>query len=261
MSTTTKNTQATKAVSQGESRYGTPEPQIALRFPKGTSYRVVKAALHKLATLEFPVQLNDTTRAFFAKMADITGGEHGTAMRALLADPGDARAAAILSTDKRWRATLRTTCVATLIDGGHAPNALPQRVRANVNCRLLPGVAVESVHATLLRAIDDPRVSVTVAEPRSIATPAPPLSEAVMGPVEQVAAELFPGVPVLPVMTSGATDGIYLTAAGIPTYGITGMFTDPDYGNVHGLNERIHVRSLLDGRRFHYRLIRRYAEQ
>jgi acetylornithine deacetylase/succinyl-diaminopimelate desuccinylase-like protein len=223
-------------------------------------YRMA-AALQRLSALEFPAQLNDTTRAFFTRMGAITGGEMGAAMLAIAKDPTDAKANAIVSADKRWHSMLRTTCVATLIEGGHAPNALPQRVRTNVNCRIFPGVPVDSVRDALVEAIDDPQVSVTITEPRSPATPAPPLSAAVMAPVEKAAAEVYPGVPVLPVMTTGATDGIYLTAAGIPTYGIAGMFTDPDLGNIHGLNERIRVKSLLDGRRFHYQLIKLYSSQ
>ena len=228
--------------------------------PDNAIYRMA-AALQRIARLEFPAQLNDTTRAFFTKMGTLTGGETGAAMLAIAKDPTDAAADAIVSKDKRWHSMLRTTCVATLIDGGHAPNALPQRVRTNVNCRIFPGVAVDSVRDALAKAIDDPQVGVTIKEPRSLATPSPPLSAAVMGPVEKAAAEVFPGVPVLPVMTTGATDGIYTTAAGIPTYGVSGMFSDPDFGYIHGLNERIRVKSLLDGRRFHYKLIKLYSGQ
>ena len=228
--------------------------------PDNAIYRMA-AALQRVSHLEFPAQLNDTTRAFFTKMAALTGGEMGAAMLAIAKDPADARADAIVSKDKRWHSMLRTTCVATLIDGGHAPNALPQRVRANVNCRIFPGVPVDSVRDALVQAIGDPQVAVTIKEPRSPATPAPPLSAAVMDPVEKVAAVVFPGVPVLPTMTTGATDGIYTTAAGIPTYGISAMFSDPDLGYIHGLNERIRVKSLLDGRRFHYQLVKLYAGQ
>ena len=237
-----------------------PGGHSSIPVPDNAIYRMA-AALQRVAALEFPVQLNEVTRGFLTRMAPIAGGETGAAMRAIARDPADLQAIATLSRDRRWNATLRTTCIATLIDGGHAPNALPQRVRANVNCRIFPGVPVDAVREALTAAIGDPVVSVTIAEPRSIATPMPTLSAAILGPVEQVAAEVFPGVPVLPMMTTGATDGIYLTAAGIPTYGISAMFSDPDYGNVHGLNERIRVRSLLDGRRFHYRLIRLYSGQ
>ena len=182
-------------------------------------------------------------------------------MLALLKDPTDTKANAVVSSDKKWHSMLRTTCVATMIDGGHATNALPQRVDANVNCRILPGVSVEAVRDAIAAAVANPAVTVTIKDPRSPATPSPKLSAAVMGPIEKVSSDLYPGVPVLPTMTTGATDGIHITAVGIPTYGVSGMFVDPDLGNIHGLNERIRVKSLLDGRRFQYRLVKRYAEQ
>jgi acetylornithine deacetylase/succinyl-diaminopimelate desuccinylase-like protein len=219
------------------------------------------AALQRLSTLEFPVQFNDTTRAYFTRMSRIVGGETGAAMSALVKDPADAKADATVSADKKWHSMLRTTCVATVIDGGHATNALPQRVDTNVNCRIIPGVSVESVRDAIAQVIADPKVSVVIKDPRSPATPSPALSPTVMKPIETVAAALYPGVPVLPTMSTGATDGIYLTAAGIPTYGVSGMFADPDFGNIHGLNERIRVRSLMDGRRFQYRLIKLYADR
>jgi acetylornithine deacetylase/succinyl-diaminopimelate desuccinylase-like protein len=242
--------------------------QLETTNPGGHSSRPVPdnaiyemaSALQRVSTLEFPVQFNDTTRAYFSKMADIVGGASGAAMRALLKDPTDTKANAIVSADKKWHSMLRTTCVATMIDGGHATNALPQRVDTNVNCRILPGVSIESVRDTIARAVADPKVSVTIKDPRSPATPSPTLNPAVMKPIEAVAATLYPGVPVLPTMETGATDGIFLTAAGIPTYGVSGMFVDPDFGNIHGLNERIRVKSLMDGRKFQYRLIKMYAE-
>jgi acetylornithine deacetylase/succinyl-diaminopimelate desuccinylase-like protein len=222
---------------------------------------VMATALERVGRFTFPLQLSDVTRAYFAKTAARVGGDARAAMLALLKEPGDARANALLSADRQWNSTLRTTCVATMIQGGHAMNALPQHVAANVNCRIFPGNKIETVRDTLVAAIADPQVAVSIKDPRSPATPAPPLSLRVMQPIEAVAAELFPGLPVMPVMTTGATDGIYVTAAGIPTYGFSGMFIDPDFGHIHGLNERIRVQSLLDGRKFQYRLIKRYAEQ
>ncbi|MFT4076027.1 MAG: M20/M25/M40 family metallo-hydrolase [Asticcacaulis sp.] len=218
------------------------------------------ADLTKLSALEFPVEFNETTRAYFTKMADITGGETGAAMKALLKDPNDAAANAIVSKDKKWHSMLRTTCVATMIQGGHATNALPQRVDTNINCRILPGTSVESVRQVLDQAIGDPNHHVTILEPRSPATPSPALDPEIMAAVDAVSSKLFPGVPVLPTMTTGATDGIYTTAAGIPTYGISGMFVDPDGGGVHGLNERIRVKSLMDGRKFQYQFVKKLAD-
>lgn len=215
------------------------------------------AALQRLSKLEFPVQLNDTTRAYFARMADITGGESGAAMRALLKDPADAAADAIVSRDKKWHSMLRTTCVATMIDGGHALNALPQHVSANINCRILPGIGIDAVRDELVKAVADQQVKVTISEPRSLATPSPRLLPLFMDAVNATATEVYPGVPVLPALTTGASDGIYTTAVGIPTYGLEGIFVDPDFGNIHGLNERIGVQALMQGREFHYRFVKR----
>jgi acetylornithine deacetylase/succinyl-diaminopimelate desuccinylase-like protein len=218
-------------------------------------------ALQALSTLEFPVQLNATTRAYFERMATRVDPKTGAAMQALLRDSADAEADATVSRDKKWHSMLRTTCVATMIDGGHAVNALPQRVTANVNCRIIPGVSVETVREALTTKIADSKVSVEIKAPRSPATPTPSMPASVIKPIEAVAASVFPGVPVLPTMSTGATDGIYLTAAGIPTFGVSGIFVDPDFGNIHGLNERVGVKALLDGRAFLYRLVRRYTGQ
>ena len=218
-------------------------------------------ALKKVSGVEFPVMLNDATRGYFTRSAPIVGGEAGAAMTAIVANPSDAAANEVLSKDKMWHSMLRTTCVATLISGGYAVNALPQKVTANINCRIFPGVKVEDVQQALITAIGDPKVAVTVNEPRSPATPAPTLGADRLKPIETVANELYPGTPVVPIMATGATDGIYLSAAGIPTYGVEGMFVDPDEGNIHGLNERIRVQSLMDGRRFQYKLVKLYADQ
>jgi acetylornithine deacetylase/succinyl-diaminopimelate desuccinylase-like protein len=217
------------------------------------------AALKKIAAYEFPAMLNDATRGYFTEMAKIKGGAVAGAMAAIVKNPNDRKADAALSKDPFWHSILRTTCVATLIDGGHAPNALPQKVVVNVNCRIFPGIGPDAVRAALVKAIGDPRVDVAVKAPRSPATPAPKLGPDVLEPVKAAAAEVYPGVPVVPVMAAWATDGIYTSAAGIPTYGIQGFFVDPDQGGIHGLNERIRVQSLMDGREFHYRLVKRLA--
>ena len=182
-------------------------------------------------------------------------------MQTILKAPSDAKADAIISRDPSWHSMLRTTCVATMIGGGHATNALPQHAWANVNCRIFPGTPVEEVWTVLNQVIADPRVTIKVKEPRSPATGAPPLTPAILGPVEKVAAQMWPGVPLIPTMSTGATDAIYITSVGIPTYGLSGMFGDPDGGGVHGLNERIRVRSLYEGREFLYRVVKIYAQQ
>lgn len=219
------------------------------------------AALVKVGAYDFPVKLNPVTRIFFTRMGEIRGGEEGAAMKAVAADPTDAAALAVVTRDPGYNSTLRTTCVPTMAQAGHAPNALPQRAQANVNCRIFPGEAVEDVRQALLRVIGDPKVSVTPVAPLGERAPVPPLSPQFMGPIEQVAAKMWPGVPVVPTQATGATDGRFLNAAGIPTYGVSGMFRDPDGGGVHGLNERIRVRSLYEGRDFLHAIVKIYAQQ
>lgn len=155
---------------------------------------------------------------------------------------------------------LRTTCVVTLINGGHAPNALPQRVRANINCRILPGVPVADVEREIVRVLADDSLSVHPVGDPGLASPAPPLTARITAPIRAVAATIWPGVPLVPTMTPGATDGRFLNASGVPTYGLSGLFHDADGSHAHGLNERLRVKSLLDGRRFLYELVRRYGE-
>ena len=157
---------------------------------------------------------------------------------------------------------LRTTCVATLLDGGHANNALPQRAGANINCRIFPGETVEETRAALVAAIGDPRVTITPVRNRSDpdAVP-PPLDPKVIGPAEKLVAKYFPGVPLVPTMSTGATDGIFLEAIGIPVYGVPGPWSDPDGNGVHGLNERKSERAVYVGRDFLTDLIKVYAEQ
>jgi acetylornithine deacetylase/succinyl-diaminopimelate desuccinylase-like protein len=223
-------------------------------------YRLA-GALSRIGAYEFPVAFSDTTRAYFRRLASITGGESGRTIRTLLDNPADAKAAAEVAANKAWNAMMRTTCVATMVDAGHAVNALPQRAKANVNCRLLPGTTVKSIHDKLTSLVADPAVAVSVVEPQSVTFEPPPLTPEIMRPLEAVAGEIYPGVPVVPTMITGATDGSRLNAAGIPTYGIEGVFVDPDLGNIHGVNERIRIKSLMDGRDFLHRLVQRYAMQ
>jgi acetylornithine deacetylase/succinyl-diaminopimelate desuccinylase-like protein len=147
-----------------------------------------------------------------------------------------------------------------MLDGGHATNALPQRARANINCRIFPGVSAETVRQKLEELVGDPAVKVTTLETRGPSSPPPPLTPRVLGPVQKLTAQFWPGLPVLPVLQPGATDGEFLNAAGIPTYGIEPVFAGPDLGNIHGLNEYVGVKSLLEGRDFLYRLVKLYAD-
>jgi acetylornithine deacetylase/succinyl-diaminopimelate desuccinylase-like protein len=217
-------------------------------------------ALTKVRDHEFPVKFTDTTRVFFAKAGAARGDELGHAMVALAQNPADAAAEAIVSKDRSYHSMLRTTCVATLLEGGHANNALPQRATANVNCRIFPGETVEGTQAALEAAIGDPNVKVTLVQPiRPVAVP-PPLDPKIMGPAEKMVAKYYPGVPLIPSMSTGATDGIFLEAIGIPVYGAPGGWGDPDGNGTHGLNERRSVRSVFVGRDFLTDLVRAYAD-
>jgi acetylornithine deacetylase/succinyl-diaminopimelate desuccinylase-like protein len=246
--------------------------RLEVTNPGGHSSRPVKdnaiyrlaGALKRIEPYEFPPQFTDGNRAYFRGMAQIQAArgnvEVANAMNALVENPNDAQAIALVSSkDPSWNATLRTTCVATMLDAGHATNALPQRARANVNCRIFPGVEAESVRQKLQELVNDPQVKVTLLETRGPSSPPPPLTPQVMKPFEQLAAQFWPGVPVLPILQPGATDGEFLNAVGIPTYGIEPIFIGPDLGNIHGLNEYVSVQSLLKGRDFLYRLVKVYA--
>ncbi len=218
-------------------------------------------ALVKLRAYAFPVRFNDTTRAYFAKEGASRGGEMGRAMVALSKNPNDKAAEAIVSTDRGFNSMLRTTCVATMLDAGHAVNALPQRAKATVNCRIIPGEDADTTRAALAKVIGDPKVSVTlVGRLRPVAVP-PPLDSRIMAPAEKLVARYFPGIALIPTMSTGATDATYLAPIGIPTYGVPGGWGDPDGNGAHGLNERREVRSVYVGRDFLYDLVKAYASQ
>ncbi len=217
-------------------------------------------ALLKIRDYEFPLKMTDTTRAFFTKAGAARGDAMGLAMIALAKDPADKAADGVVSTDRTYHSMLRTTCVATLLDGGHADNALPQRAGANVNCRIFPGESVEQTAAALTKAIGDPGVKViTMGARRPLAIP-PPLDPTVVGPAEKLVAQYFPGTPLIPQMSTGAGDGVFLEAVGIPVYGVPGAWQDPDLNGIHGLNERLSARSLYIGRDFLTDLIKLYAD-
>jgi acetylornithine deacetylase/succinyl-diaminopimelate desuccinylase-like protein len=241
--------------------------RIETTYPGGHSSRPMPDnAIYELAdalkavqALEFPVKFTDTTTAFFTGTAKLLGGQMGQAITALVANPNDTAANAIVSKDPTFHSMLRTTCVATLLDGGHANNALPQRAGANINCRVFPSETVEQTQAALAQAINNPKVNLTLVPPvRPHAVP-PALDPRIMGPAEKVAQKYFPGVPLLPVMSTGATDGIFLEAIGIPVYGVPGIFGEADGNGAHGLNERIRVRSLYEGRDYLFDLVKVYA--
>jgi acetylornithine deacetylase/succinyl-diaminopimelate desuccinylase-like protein len=238
--------------------------------PGGHSSRPVRrnainelaAGVTRIAAYQFPVSLNDTTRAYFDAQAKLSPSEIAADMRAILKDPSDAAAAdGLWTANPSWNGMLRTTCVTTQIAGGHAPNALPQRASANVNCRILPGVEIETVRKDLERILADDGIKVSLVGEPGVMAPAPPLTPQVMDPVRKVAASIWPGVPVIPTLSTGGTDGRFLNAGGIPTYGMSGMFSDAEGSHAHGLNERMRVQSLMEGRRFLYEVVKIYVQE
>ncbi|HVH66570.1 MAG TPA: M20/M25/M40 family metallo-hydrolase [Gemmatimonadales bacterium] len=211
--------------------------------------------LERLAHYQFPVKLNEVSRAFFEQSAAIETGQLADDMRGALKDPPDSAAVTRLSAVPFYNSKLRTTCVATMMDAGHAENALPQSARATVNCRILPGEPVAEVEATLRRLAADDRITIrTTYAPTP--SPASPLTPAIMGPIGRLVAEQFPSVPVVPFMEAGATDGLFLRNAGIPTYGVSAVFEDQNDVRAHGRDERIRVESFYEALQFWYRMMR-----
>ncbi|HTU65284.1 MAG TPA: M20/M25/M40 family metallo-hydrolase [Steroidobacteraceae bacterium] len=225
-------------------------------MPDNAIYQLAHA-LDKIEAHSFPIEMSDVTRPYFAKYGAIEGGKTGEDM--IAASKGDAEAIQRLRKDPSANAILHTNCVATQINGGHAPNALPQRATANVNCRIFPGHTQEEIRQALVQAIGDPGVNVEFQSPPETPGAPPPLSKTVMGPIETLSKDMFPGVAVIPTMSSGATDCRFLTPAGVACYGVSGMLGDGATGNAHGLNERIRVQTLIEGREFLYRLTKAYA--
>src|SRR5215510_11895026 len=213
--------------------------------------------LARLAKFTFPYRLNDTTRAYFEHSANFESEQTAADIRSVLSARPDPAALSLgrLSTNPVYNAQLRTTCVATLLEGGHAFNALPQVARATVNCRVMPGELVDDVKATLVKVLGDDQISVTqIGQP--ILSPPSPLTEEIMGAITKNAAEFWPGTPIVPIMSAGATDGSYLRNAGIPTYGNSGLAGDVDDVRVHGRDERVLVKSFFDGQEYLYRLVK-----
>jgi acetylornithine deacetylase/succinyl-diaminopimelate desuccinylase-like protein len=219
-------------------------------------YRLADA-LRKLSQFDFPVGLNPVTRAFFERMAALEAPPMADAIKALLAGRSD-DALMPLTLRPDYNAQIRTTCVTTLLEAGHAENALPQTARATVNCRILPDQPVEEVGRTLARVIADERVKV-IPKGKAVLSPPSPINPEVMRNVEALAAEMWPGVPVIPTMGAGYTDSRWLRNAGIPAYGVSGLFSDPGTNGVHGLNEQVGVKELYDSKEFLYRLVKRLA--
>jgi acetylornithine deacetylase/succinyl-diaminopimelate desuccinylase-like protein len=221
-------------------------------------YRLAEG-LARLAKLEFSFRFNETTQGYFEGLAKVETGSLADDMRAVAKDPPDLDAAGRLAAaSPYYNAILRTTCVATRVEGGHADNALPQSAQAIVNCRVFPGDSLEFVRDAITGALADPQIRVTalgMGQP----IPASPLLPEVMEPVRKLSNEMWPGVPVLPVMDPWASDSTQLRRAGIPTYGVSGTFGELDLGNAHGVNERLPIESFDKGIEFLDRLLKRLA--
>ena len=213
-------------------------------------------ALVRLEHFEFPVALNEVTRAYFERMSSIEEGQNAADMKAVAS--GDAAAAIRLSETPAYNAQMRTTCVATRLEGGHADNALPQMAGATVNCRILPGESADAVRDTIINVVNDPGIEITWIDKPKPSAPSP-LTPAVMKPIADVTNEFWPGTPVLPLMAAGASDGLYLRNAGIPTYGISGLFGELSDARAHGKDERVRIDSFYESVQFLYVLVKRLA--
>jgi acetylornithine deacetylase/succinyl-diaminopimelate desuccinylase-like protein len=216
-------------------------------------------ALVKLQNYKFPFELTEVTRAYFERESSIVGGALGADMKAITQNPPDHAAMDRLSENPFYNARIRTTCVATRLDGGHANNALPGQARANVNCRIIPGHTTDEIQAMLAKVIDDPKISITKVTAGAIAAtvaPPSPLRPDVMNALTSVSKQMWPEAQVIPVLDAGASDGAISRAAGIPTYGVPGVFMDTDDDRSHGRDERIRVASFYDGVDFYYRFVK-----
>lgn len=231
----------------------------------------IYALMHALAKLEahpFPVELNAVTRSAMEAELPTAPADRARLLRGILAHPMDQRAVEEFAKRPGDNAMLRTTCVATMLKGGHAPNALPAMAQANVNCRILPGHSQEEVRQDLVRIFNDPELKVEyVADDGSVfpkgsdkkSMAPPPLRQEVMQPLRKVASQMWPGVPIIPSMSAGASDSIYTMAAGIPSYGISGMGVDVNDSREHGRDERVRVQAFYDDVEFFYLYLKALA--
>ena len=231
-----------------------PGGHSSLPVPENAIYRMA-AGLSRLGGFRFPVHLSDLTRAYFTQTAGLETPATAADMRAVVAGTADPAAADRLARSPFYNAMLRTTCVATTIEGGHAVNALPQRTRVNVNCRMLPFESPDSIEATIRRVLDDAQIKVTRTSEARLSPPSP-LSGEFTQAAEKVTTEMWPGVPVVPYMETGATDGLFFRNAGVPAYGASGVAIDPDDVRAHGKDERVSVTAFDQGAEHIYRLIR-----
>jgi len=216
------------------------------------------AGLERLSKFDFPVNLNEVTRGYFQKMSAIETGQSATDMKTVAAASSDAEAVKRLSDSPYYNALMRTTCVATRLEGGHAENALPQTARATVNCRILPQENAKDVHRKLIEVLADDQIAVTfIKEPKP--SPPSPLTPEVMRPIENITRSMWKDVPVVPIMGTGATDSLYFRQIGVPMYGVSGLFSDIDDNRAHGRDERLGVREFYEGQEFLDKLVKSLA--
>jgi acetylornithine deacetylase/succinyl-diaminopimelate desuccinylase-like protein len=212
----------------------------------------------RLSKFSFPPHLNETTRAFFERSAQLESGQTAADMRAIAADKPDQQAMSRLSANPVYNALLRTTCVATMLEAGNAVNALPQLASAKVNCRMLPGESIEELKATLQRVLADDQITITQIGTATLSPPSV-LNEEIGGSIEKLSREYWPGAVMLPIMSAGATDGSFLRDAGIPTYGHSGMAIEIGDSGIHGKDERVPIKSFYQGNEYLYRLVKMLA--
>ena len=222
-------------------------------------YRLAEA-LARVSKFNVPYKFNETTRAYFARTADLENPQVAADMRSMISGTTDVAALSLtrVAVNPIYNALLRTTCVATLLEGGHAVNALPQMARATLNCRILPGEPVDEVRATLVKVLDDEGIGVTQIGQPILSAPSA-LHEEIMGAVGKLSNEFWPGAPIIPTMLAAATDGSYLRNAGIPTYGHSGLAGDVNDVRAHGRDERVMVKSFHDGHEYLHRLVKALA--
>jgi acetylornithine deacetylase/succinyl-diaminopimelate desuccinylase-like protein len=230
----------------------------SLPGPDNATYRLADG-LGRLELLKFPVILTATTRASFEKFADLQPGPDSVDMRAVATTPPDQAAAERLSHNVRFNAQLRTTCVATLISGGHAENALPQRARATIQCRMMPGDSEEHVRAALTSVLNDPKISITLDAPPIVSPESPPTAQ-IMTRLAHVVHSMWPGVPIVPTMATGFSDDRQTRNAGIPSYDLSGVWIDVDENRAHGRDERVGVREFDESIEYTYRLVKAMSQ-
>jgi acetylornithine deacetylase/succinyl-diaminopimelate desuccinylase-like protein len=245
-----------------------PGGHSSVPSPDNAIYHLA-GVLARLQSFSFPLEINEITRSYFERNAAMESGQLAADMKAVAKQPPDPAAVERLSAVPYFNSLLHTTCVATMLSGGHAPNALPQTARANVNCRIFPGEDPDVVHKTLEKVANDPKVKVTIVPQRApdgkvvpvVPVPPSPLLPELTQAMEKVLSKAWPGVPLVGTMSTGATDGKYTRIAGIPTYGISCMFFDKNDNREHGKDERVGVQDFYDGVEFGYKLMKELSSR